>query len=325
MEELSTGAVLTLHLLRGFCRGKKKCWPRQKTLAAETGKSQRSIRSYIAELVRAGLVVKKRTLRGNESYLEERQDSAGAERQDSAGAERQDSAGMKGSALMYELINTEFTAASAAATEAPQAAAACAQHKTKTAAASSSPLTPHPSPLIADAYAAFVAMGVRQAAIKGLVEPNPAFSCLAAAWMKRRLANRKLPMVDNRDGFARVLLTDPARYTWEKDVGGEWIPPDSDRLKADGQALAKKKEAAARSRSEELRQRQAVEATERWVAHWRGVYDAMNAAEQQALLKETRAAFPLLGHLSDTSWAFLHQAFRQLEARHLAAARRGGR
>jgi hypothetical protein len=55
-HEISDGAKLVFGRLRQYCGGEASCFPKQTTLAAELGKSERSIRDHLTELVEHRLI-----------------------------------------------------------------------------------------------------------------------------------------------------------------------------------------------------------------------------------------------------------------------------
>jgi DNA-binding transcriptional ArsR family regulator len=55
-KELSVGAKLTYAILLKYAREMDECFPGQKRLAEDIGNSERSVRSWLKELERVGLV-----------------------------------------------------------------------------------------------------------------------------------------------------------------------------------------------------------------------------------------------------------------------------
>ncbi len=65
--DLSHGAARLYSALDEYARDSGVCWPRQKTLCARLGCSVRSLRYYLAELIRVGLCKVERVEAGGQN------------------------------------------------------------------------------------------------------------------------------------------------------------------------------------------------------------------------------------------------------------------
>jgi DNA-binding MarR family transcriptional regulator len=68
-KSLSLGARVLYGILDDYAGTKAECWPHQRTAAADIGRSVRSVKRWIAELVAAGYISIKRTQNGNRYRL----------------------------------------------------------------------------------------------------------------------------------------------------------------------------------------------------------------------------------------------------------------